>query len=148
MVRERERERERGYSSLLKWWLLMLFSSSDNHKLYITYESFINMPSRIGHKNTLTEVGSEPPQQVSGYDIKQSDGDVPVMLELLRMLSTPSLPSIRGPLWPRILEPEKVLSMGQIKVNCVIMLNWFDLEFIYLYIYIYIYRERERDRAW
>ena len=44
-----------------------------------------------------------------GYDTKQSDGKAPVMLELL-------LPSLPGPLWPRVVAPDRVISMGQIKL--------------------------------
>ena len=38
------------------------------------------------------------------------------MLELWVMWSTPSLPSLPGPLWPVVVEPDKVQSMGQIKL--------------------------------
>ena len=38
------------------------------------------------------------------YDTKQSDGEVPVMLELWGMQSTPSLP---GPLWLRVVAPNR-----------------------------------------
>ena len=44
----------------------------------------------------------EPPNECPGYDIKQSDGEVPVMLELWEMQSTPLLPSLPGPLWPGV----------------------------------------------
>ena len=37
-----------------------------------------------------------------GYDIKQSDGQAPVMLELWEMKSTLSLSSLPGPLWPEV----------------------------------------------
>ena len=47
-----------------------------------------------------------------GYDTKQSDGEVPVMLELWRMRSTPSLPLLPGPLWPGMVAPDRALSMG------------------------------------
>ena len=47
----------------------------------------------------------------SGYDTKQSDDEVPVMLELWEMWSNPLLP------------PDRVVSMGQIELNCVLMLN-------------------------
>ena len=36
--------------------------------------------------------------QCPGYDTKQSDGEVPVMLELRGMQSTSSLPSLPGPI--------------------------------------------------
>ena len=52
------------------------------------------------------------------YDTKQFDGEVLVMLELWGMQSTPSLPLPPGPLWPGVVAPDKVLSMGQIKPNC------------------------------
>ena len=48
-----------------------------------------------------------PPQRVSWYDTKQSDNEVLVMLELWVIRSTPSLPSLPGPLWPRVVAPEK-----------------------------------------
>ena len=41
------------------------------------------------------------------------------MLELLGMWSTPSLPSLQGSLWRRVVVPDKVLFMAQIELNCV-----------------------------
>ena len=46
------------------------------------------------------------------------------MLELWGMQSTPSLPSLPGPLWPGVVALDRVLSMSQIELNCVLMLNW------------------------
>ena len=51
-----------------------------------------------------------------GYDTKQSDGKAPVMLELWRMQSTPSLSSVPGPLWPGVVAPYRALSMGHIEL--------------------------------
>ena len=62
--------------------------------------------------------GIRLPNKCPGYDNKQSDGEVPVMLELWGMQSTPSLP-----LLPMV-APERVLSMGQIELNCALILNW------------------------
>ena len=45
------------------------------------------------------------------------------MLELWGMQSTSLLPLFPGPLWPGVGVPDKVLSMGQIKLNCVLKLN-------------------------
>ena len=45
-------------------------------------------------------------------------------LERWGMRSIPSLPSLPGPLWPRFVAPDRVLSMGEIELNCVFMLNW------------------------
>ena len=57
------------------------------------------------------------------YDTK-SDDEVPVLLELWGMRSTPSLPTLPGPLWPRVVTPDRILSIGQIELNSVFMLNW------------------------
>ena len=42
--------------------------------------------------------GKTLPNECPGYDTKQSDGEVPVMLELWGMRSTPSLPLLQSPL--------------------------------------------------
>ncbi len=57
------------------------------------------------------------------YDAKQFDGEVPVMLKLWGMWSTPSLPSLPGPLWPGVVVPDRIISMGQIELKCILMLN-------------------------
>ena len=46
------------------------------------------------------------------------------MLEFGGMCSTPLLTSLLGPLWPGVVAPDRVLSMGQNEVICVLMLNW------------------------
>ena len=53
-----------------------------------------------------------PPNECPGYDAKQSDVEVPVMLELLGMWSTPSLPLLPGPLWLRVVAPDRALLKG------------------------------------
>ena len=56
--------------------------------------------------------GKTPHNECPGYDTKQSDGEVLVMLQLWGMRSTPSLPSLPDPLWPGVVAPEKVLING------------------------------------
>ena len=62
--------------------------------------------------------------ETPGYDIKKSDGEVPVMLELWEMRSASLLSSLQGPLRPGVVAPDRVLSMGQIQLNCALTLNW------------------------
>ena len=50
------------------------------------------------------------------YDTKQSDGEVPIMLELWEMQSTPSFPSLPDSLWLAVVAPDRVLSMDQIEL--------------------------------
>ena len=45
------------------------------------------------------------------------------MPELCGMQSTPSLPLLPGPLWSGVVAPDQVLSLGQIELNSVLMLN-------------------------
>ena len=52
------------------------------------------------------------PNECPGYDTKQSDGEVPAMLEPWGMRSTPSLPSLPGPLWPGVVASDRALSLG------------------------------------
>ena len=75
------------------------------------------------------------------YDTKQSDGEVPVILELLWMQSTSSLPSIPSPLLPGGVAPDRFPSIGEIEQNCVLMLTWiawnrtvfvFDFETVFM----------------
>ena len=56
--------------------------------------------------------GVKTPNECPVYDSKQSDGEVPVMLGLWRIRSTPSLPLLPGPLYPGVEAPDRALSMG------------------------------------
>ena len=38
-------------------------------------------------------------------------------------VNNPLLPSLPGPLRPGVVGPDRVLSIGQIELNCVLMLN-------------------------
>ena len=64
------------------------------------------------------------PNECPRYDSKQSDGEVPIMLEVWGMQSTLSMPLLTCPLRTGGVAPDRVLSMGQIELNCVIILNW------------------------
>ena len=67
-------------------------------------------PRTLSFIDTLNKSQSISP--LIWYDTKQSDGEVPVILEFWGMQSTPSLPLFPGPLWPRMVEPDRVLSLG------------------------------------
>ena len=59
-----------------------------------------------------TSAEGNPPNECPVYDTKQSDGEVPAVRELWGMRSTPSLPSLPGPLWLGVVAPDRALSMG------------------------------------
>ena len=83
--------------------------------------------SRCRLQNTPTaplQKGMTPsPNECPRYYTKQSDGEIPVTMELSGMQSTPSLPSLPGSLRLGVIAPERVLTMVQIELNCVLMLN-------------------------
>ena len=88
----------------------------------------LELPSRLDLQNTPTaslQGGKTLPthNECSGYDTKQSDEEVLVMLELWRMRNTPSLPSLPCPLWPRVVAPDRIQSMDQIELKCILMIN-------------------------
>ena len=63
-------------------------------------------------------------RRVSRIWLKQSYSEAPVMLELWGMRSILSLPLLPGPIWLGIVATDRVLSMGQLGLNCVITLSW------------------------
>ena len=84
------------------------------------------MPSRLGLLNTLTaflQRGKPPPNKCPGYDTKQSDGEVPAMLELWGMQSTPSLPSLPVPVCPGVVASVKSLIYGLNRTNSIIIMS-------------------------
>ena len=94
-------------------------------------------------------VRSYPQNACPVYDTKQSDGEVPVMIDLWGMQSTSLLPSLPGLLWLRVVAPDKfpIYGLNRTKLlfldftaylcqtelleiellchlNCVLILNW------------------------
>ena len=73
------------------------------------------MAGAIKHTDCISAKGCNPHGKFPEYDTKQSDDQVLVM-ELWGMRSIPSLLLLPGPLWPEVVAPDRVLSMGQIKL--------------------------------
>ena len=92
--------------------------------LDLPFTLVIVCPEAVGFRDCFSTEGNTPPSnECPVNDTKQSDSEVPVMLELWGMRSTSSLPSLPGPLWPRVVASVRVLSLGQIEINCVLKLN-------------------------
>ena len=64
--------------------------------------------------------GYDYPNGCPVYDTKKSHGKTPIMRKLWGMRSAPF---ITIPLCTGVVAPERVLSMGQIELNSVLMLN-------------------------
>ena len=82
----------------------------------------VSLGCRI-HQLHLCRGKTPPSNECPRYDTKQSYSEVPVLLELQGMQSTLSLSLLPGPLWPGMVTPDRALSIGQIAVNCIFMLN-------------------------
>ena len=92
--------------------------------IYFTYTKIIDGPrdadcpvSCCCRIHRLLRCRGVRPSTTSVLDMTLNNCEAPVMLELLGMRCTPSLPSLPGPLWPGVEAPDRVLSMSQIKRN-------------------------------
>ena len=100
--------------SLVLWHINYCRISNVKYSLYI-YIKFIVAQSTgaVEYTDRISAEGQDPTSNgCPGYDTKQSHGEVPVMLELWGMRSTPSLPLLPGPLWSGMEAPDRTRSMG------------------------------------
>ena len=81
------------------------------------------MAGAVEYTDCIPAERYDHPNKCPGYDTKSSDGEVLIMLELWGMHSTPLLSSLPDPLWHKVVAPNRFLSMGQIEINWVLMLN-------------------------
>ena len=75
------------------------------------------MAGAVEYTDCTSAEGYDSPNECPVYDAKQSDGDFG---EYRVTLQNKSLP---GPLWPGMVASDSVLSMGQIELNSVLILN-------------------------
>ena len=78
----------------------------------------------VEYIDCISTGGYDSRNEYPGHDTKLSDGEASLNLELWGMQSTPSWPSLLGQLWPGVVTTDRVLSLGQVELNCVITLNW------------------------
>ena len=105
-------------SPILSWW----------HSSYLKpIQGLFSWGCRIHQLLLWRGLRPSCPNKCPGYDTKQSDGEVPVMLELWGMWSTPSLPSLPGPLWPGMVASDKGSIYGLNRTKM-----WFEFSFLYL----------------
>ena len=84
--------------------------------------------------NCISAEEKDSSNEFPGYDTKQSDAEVPVMLKLWEMPITSLLRSLQGPHWSGVVAPDKVQSMGQIEANC----NYAKLNCLKLTVFPYV----------
>ena len=70
--------------------------------------SIAQWPFAVEYTECTSAEGLDPAlDKCPRYDTKQSDDEIPVILELWAMRSTPSLPLLPGSLWPWMVAPDK-----------------------------------------
>ena len=89
-----------------------------------TVRNFAQLTGAAEYTDCISVEESDSSNECPVYDTKQSDAEASVMLELWGMQSTPLLPSLSVPLWLGVVAPDRVLSVDQIELKCVLMLNW------------------------
>ena len=102
-----------------------------SHDLQVWLNPWFNLPQgcplvwgcRI-HRLHLCRGLKKTSNDCPGNDTKTNNGEVPVMLELWEMRSTPLFLSLPDQLWSEVVVPHGIQSMGQIKLNCVLTLSW------------------------
>ena len=119
-------------------WFQVFLSNTNSLYTIISFkvDCYLTCPVGWGcriHQQLLCRGVRLPPphsNEYPGYDIKQSDGEVPVMLEFWRMRSTPLLSSLK------VVAPDKgpICGLNRTKpwfeftvflhLNYVFMLNW------------------------
>ena len=74
------------------------------NELVLLVAIFTQSSGAVEYTDCFSAEGKTPPSsnECPGYETKQSDGEVPVMLEFWGMWSTPSLSSLPGQLWPGV----------------------------------------------
>ena len=90
--------------------------------LTVIYQVFLSN-TNFAQLAASLQRGKAPTNKCPGYDTKQSDNEARLTLELWRMQSTCSLPSLPGQPWPGVVAADRVLCIGQIEQNFVHMLN-------------------------
>ena len=112
---------------LSRWYIL--FVSPEKLKIFLSLGNIPdNLFGQIGYVYRIHQLhmcrGVRFPVSCLEFNTKQSDGETSIMLEVWGMLSTSSLPWLSGPLCTGVVAPGRPLSMDQIGLNCLLMLNW------------------------
>ena len=95
------------------------------HTHTLLYTHFLVLSAgTVKYNNCVSAEGQDFTNECPRYDTIQPDGEAPVMLEFWRVWCTSLLLLLPGPLWPKVVAPDRVLYMGQIELNCVLMVNW------------------------
>ena len=90
-----------------------MLSSLDTLRVPLAGFAFMSQSAGAGeYPHCISAEKKSSLNECPGYDTEQSDGEVPVMLEFWGMRGIPLVPLLPGPLWPGVVAPDRVLSIG------------------------------------
>ena len=97
------------------------YTDSQTNVRYVTLNNLMVRIQfwNLKYTDCISAEEQDSPNVCPRYDSKQSDSEGSIMLELWGMRSTSSLPSLLGPLWPRVAASDWVLFMDQIELKFV-----------------------------
>ena len=86
--------------------------SAPNGRKHGNYYWYLAQSAWAVEYTDCTSAEEYPPNEFPRYDTKQSDGEVPPVLDLWGMRGTLSLPTLPGSLLPGVVASDSALSMG------------------------------------
>ena len=105
----------------LSWIFFMYFLLADGGSPRLVKNAKVDLAMKplhptsavaIKYVDCISDEGKNLHNQCPEYDVKQSDGKFPVMLELWWMWITSSLPSPLGPISPGVVAPRRASGVG------------------------------------
>ena len=114
--------------------------------LYLLIKGVHNFPKGISpnrcpvgwgcriHRLQVCRGVTPPANECPRYDTKQPDGEVPVMLELWGMWSTPSLQLLPSQLWPWVVAPDRapIYEINRTNLHTYTKLNYLKQNSFYI----------------
>ena len=113
-----------------KVWKLIVCPSYIYIYIYISLTTKFTVAQSAaaeGYTVCISTEGARLPHPCNcfGYDAKQNWWWGSINTGAMGNTDNLLLPSLPGPLWSRMVASDRALSMGQIELKCVNMLNWF-----------------------
>ena len=120
---ERKIRKGKKFGACKRLQTMMMITVGIIADMFKTVLRMTQLAGAAEYTECISAEGQDSPNECPGHDTKQSDSEASVMRELWGMLNTSSPPSLPGPLWPRVVTPDRVLSVDQRGLKCILMLN-------------------------
>ena len=92
-------------------------------KINLSYAIIAQSVGAVEYTGCNSADGYDTTNECPDYGTKESDGEIPVKLELWGMRSSPLLPSLQGPFKPGMVASDMGPIYGLNRTNGILMLN-------------------------